>query len=225
MSALDEVIGAIMAGVLNARRIADEESALVAEHYRNTALLDGMSVPRLRLPEVTLDLPIVVSDHQPERPPRFAGAATIARGVQQDLVALLKEREIAVPRGFSGRFQALLQKAMAEVERSGARSPGPYGDAAERAAREIVERTFPDGFDERTRVFIPSWVRRRAMKHAVSTPGKAPGLEVSVLTNEVKESSDPQTVTRLKLSLREEGLEWSLFDDADGQPVGRLTPE
>lgn len=49
-----------MASVAHACRYADEETAAIAEYYKQHPLLDGMSLPRVRVPEVVLELPLLI---------------------------------------------------------------------------------------------------------------------------------------------------------------------
>ena len=61
MVELGELIGGIMSGLTRARRDADVTAALVAEEYRLHSLLGGVSAPRIRLSEVTIELPVIIS--------------------------------------------------------------------------------------------------------------------------------------------------------------------
>ncbi|MDY6857249.1 MAG: hypothetical protein SWO11_21615 [Thermodesulfobacteriota bacterium] len=63
MADLGQLIGTILSSVAHARRIADEESTAIAEYYRDNPLLEGMSVPRIRVSELTLELPMLVLSH------------------------------------------------------------------------------------------------------------------------------------------------------------------
>ena len=60
---LESVIGSVVSAVAQARRIADEESIAIAEYYRQHPRLCDLSATRIRLPDVTVDLPVVVDDH------------------------------------------------------------------------------------------------------------------------------------------------------------------
>lgn len=60
MSELSEVLGALMISLVHARRLADEETAAVAEYYKDHPLLEGMSLPRVRVPELTIDMPLTI---------------------------------------------------------------------------------------------------------------------------------------------------------------------
>ena len=60
MTDVGEIVGAIMTGLTRARQMADEESVAVAKEYRDNPLLEGVTIPRIRLPEVTLDIPVLI---------------------------------------------------------------------------------------------------------------------------------------------------------------------
>jgi len=64
MSDFAEVVGTLLAGLARARGTADEETAVLAEHYRKQPLLAGMSVPRVRVPEMMVELPVIVEAHE-----------------------------------------------------------------------------------------------------------------------------------------------------------------
>src|SRR2546425_6475217 len=60
MPALGEYLGTLLAEITSARLQADLESARIAQLYASHPLLQHMPVPRFRLPNVVLDLPVAV---------------------------------------------------------------------------------------------------------------------------------------------------------------------
>jgi hypothetical protein len=140
MPDLSEILGAFLGSVAHARRLADQETVAIAQHYRSDPLLQGLSVPRVRLPEVVLELPVLVEG-----------------------------------------FRA--------------------------ASKPVPPR------------------RRRGGVVGCEPAGRPAGLEVTVVTDAIKERTNPASVTRLRLTLKEEGLEWTVTDRADGSARSVLTPE
>jgi len=57
---LGEILGSVMTALVQARKIADMETAALAEFYKEHPLLEGMSLPRVRVPEMTLDVPVII---------------------------------------------------------------------------------------------------------------------------------------------------------------------
>ena len=70
MPRLGDFLGQLLAEVTEARLQADAEALRVAELYSSHPLLCRFPVPRFRLPEVEVDVPVVVSD----------GASPVATG-------------------------------------------------------------------------------------------------------------------------------------------------
>jgi hypothetical protein len=68
-------------------------------------------------------------------------------------------------------------------------------------------------------------LRSRVGAAAFEAPGRPPSLRVAVATDHVKTRADNLNVTRVRIRLREEGLEWSDVVNADGERTSRLTPE
>ena len=64
MPDIGEIMGTLLASVSHARRISDEETAAIAEYYKDNPLLEGMSIPRIRIPELTIELPVIIESHE-----------------------------------------------------------------------------------------------------------------------------------------------------------------
>lgn len=60
MPRLNQILGALMADIASARHLADQHTILLAKKYHEDPLLRNLSVPRIRLPEVVVDLPLLV---------------------------------------------------------------------------------------------------------------------------------------------------------------------
>lgn len=61
MITLSEYLGFIFVEITNARVMADKESARIAEMYSKNPLMEKFSVPRFKIPEMELSIPVVVS--------------------------------------------------------------------------------------------------------------------------------------------------------------------
>lgn len=74
---LKDVLGAIVSGISHARRISDMEVMRIANFYREHDYLEGLSVPRLRINQVVLDLPVLLGESIPGKPCKVHNADTI----------------------------------------------------------------------------------------------------------------------------------------------------
>jgi hypothetical protein len=61
MITLSEYLGFIFIEITNARVMADKESARIAEMYSQNPLFEKFSVPRFKIPEMELSIPVVIS--------------------------------------------------------------------------------------------------------------------------------------------------------------------
>jgi hypothetical protein len=68
-------------------------------------------------------------------------------------------------------------------------------------------------------------IGRDAGRIAEADPGRFPSISASILTAQVKERATPETVARVRIILREEGLEWTVARTNDGILKRSLGPE
>lgn len=219
---LDTVIGAMAAAVARARRIADEETVAIAEHYRQHPLLSGMSVPRVRLPEVTLDVPVVVEDYHPGTSGVTATPASINLAARTAIKEAVEEAGVRLPTGVLSGFQSRFSEHVS-VAPDPTEARTVYGDAADRVLVQVIEerglRLEPAALDT-----LRQKVRTVAEATAVTSAVDPSRLQVSVLTSDVRDAA-PQTVARLQFRIQEEGLEWAVIGNEDGSTSHRLVPE
>ena len=227
MADLGVLLGALISGVVHARRIADEESAAIAEHYKDNPLLSGMSIPRIRVPEVSIDIPMLIEAQDEGEADQISDADTIKNAVRKELKDSLSREGLSVNekdlKAFDTAFGQQLDKvAVPSVYRS-------PREAVIRAAEDAYSATIKnkivkDGtLAASTRVV--SNLRFSASGSALRKVGRSPQIGASILTAEVKDKSSHTNVSRLTLTLKEEGLEWSIGQNDDGTMTRKLTPE
>lgn len=298
---LSDVLGALVAGVAHARGIADSEVMSIARRYRRHEYLRGLSVPRLRVSKVVVELPLLLDGVIPSQKTTIAGPDTIVAAVREALTeavadfvryteahrhkmkpevveqshALVDElRRPAALEAFEAALRPLLRKLTRGLLKS---SPGrvalsdvvvrdEVGNTTERLLREHLARLLAErarrlreapeaGDGPDVEAFggdfdAPSkWTRAQeeeAITQAMLTEAvdelieavRAAAEEASILraaqpadfhvrvdTEEIKNAGTPGAVTRIRLTLTEEGLEWAA--DGDGQAGDRwkLIPE
>lgn len=227
MSDLGTLLGALISGVVHARRIADEESAAVAEYYKDNPLLSGMSIPRVRVPEITIDIPMLIDAEDEGEPDQVADSVAIKDTISRDLQASLKREGLTISEDDLKKFDQTLEYQLSKVS-----TPTSY-----RSPREAVIRTAEDVFSETLKDTVVnsgtsaaasrvvSDLRFSASGSALSKVGRAPQILATVVTAEVKERSSQTNVSRMQLTLKEEGLEWSIGENKDGTVSRKLTPE
>ena len=229
---LGQLLGTLLASLAHARRIADEETAMIAEYYKDHPLLEGMSLPRIRVPEMTLDVPMLILSHESGSSNEPADTGTIVTGLAEELQGAAKREALDIDNQSIDLFAKELNR---EVERLRPQTPNHHFSrevvvrASERAFSSLIKRQQT----ERTSPHIPpdaqkritADLRHRASQLALKKSGAPPLIEASITTAEVKEGASSGTVSHVKLVMKEEGLEWSVAEDENGSRTKTLTPE
>lgn len=222
------MLGGLLASVAKARYIADLETAAIAERYRADPLLEGLSVPRVRLPEVCVELPFVLDGHTDASPNRMADPKLVAREVVSAVAEELAATGVALPqevrRRLAARLRTGLTKSVTAAE--GSVSTESLARQAESVVDEVLgSSAAADRFSADVRRAACDAARRAVDETAEAAPGRPPTLQVNVVSGEVKERAAPASVARLCVTLREEGLEWDVTRIEDGRIRRRLGPE
>lgn len=227
MTDLGVLLGALISGVAHARRIADEESASIAEHYKDNPLLSGMSIPRIRVPEVSIDIPMLIEAQDEGEADQIADTETVKKAVRKELEASLSREGLSMSEEDLKKFDAAFGQQLNKVA-----VPSVYRlprEAVIRAAEDAYSITVRDKIIKNATLAASSRVvsnlRFSAGGSALEKVGRSPRIDVSMLTAEVKDKSSQTNVSRLKLTLKEEGLEWSIGENDDGTMSRKLTPE
>ncbi|MEZ4453344.1 MAG: hypothetical protein R3B09_28025 [Nannocystaceae bacterium] len=301
---LSDVLGALVAGVAHARSIADSEVMAIARRYRRHEYLRGLSVPRLRVSKVVVELPVLLDGVIPSQKAKIASPDTVAVAVRHALreavndfvlytqthrhkmkPEVLEQAEALVEElrrpDSSERFETALRVQLRQITRGLAKGSSgrvalsdiiirdEVGNLTERLLRDHLAQLLGERArreheaasaamhddDEGPVAFgvdfeAPSkWTRAQqeeAITAAMLTDAitelvadvRAAGEEASILqgtqpadflvrvdTEEIKNAGTPGAVTRIRLTLTEEGLEWSGEGDGDGGSRWKLTPE
>lgn len=228
MADLGDLLGTILVSLARARHVADIETAAIAEQYRNHPLLEGLAVPRVRVPEMVIDLPVLIDAEDPGEPGQLADDDLIKKTATQELLAAAQRAGTPLPAATANRMAELLGTSLAQ-----ARRPTTAGSLPKEAVLRAVENATSNTLRATEGVTLTPQVlkqvigdvRLRVGNMAEVKPGRPPTLRATLMTSEVKEKATPQSVVRLRLTLREEGLEWSATSKVDGTAARTLTPE
>jgi len=273
MADLDQVLGAVLTSLAQARRMADEQTTAIAQYYQTSPLLKGMTAPRIRLPEVVVDVPLIIDQLDAGKPPVFASpkelsalavdaAVRTAQAADVPMSAAVRDSLSAAIRGQMERVMAQLDVGKAAPElvqeslaatvdpalhapigrvvqarvstlsrlatqaeaKARSKAASAAGVAASRAAGLSANApSLPNVMVVQANVLAAA--KEAIRLAAIKEPGRAATLKTSVLTGDIKERATPETVTRLKLVLREEGMEWQEVRQANGSTTAMLTPE
>ena len=233
MAELGELLGTILTSVAHARRMADEETAALAEYYKDHPLLEGMAVPRIRVPEMVLDLPVVIDSHEGADTTVSEAPTKVRAAILQRFESASKSAGVKPPAAFKARLRSNLDRQLKVM--SPARGGGPRSSSSESVVRaaEIAYAATIRELGPAYRAAVPvdkeriirTEIRDQAKKSALKKRGNPPKINATIMTSHVKERADHNNVTRLKLVIKEEGVEWATSESEDGTVRRNLTPE
>ena len=226
MPDLTDIMGAIAASVQYARQIADQNSISVALGYQQDPYLRTMPVPRFRLPEVVIDLPIVVDSFQPGQPEETAKPAEIGKTAREFLAKKSTEMGLSLSPAVLDTFSKNLTQRM-----TGSQKISPAVGLRENFAQSGIQllrdiaSTKGSPIPEEALAKISGELHDHIVNTSIIKPAVPPKLMVQVETDQVKGRGSTDTVLRLQFRLREEGLEWNEIKANDGTSKMKLSPE
>ncbi len=238
MANLNEYLGAIVAHLSQARVLADLESARIALTYAENDLLRHFSIPRMKIDDVELTIPVAVSELEiaAGRDPKPIDSETIAALTNAEFITSFGirslpaetsdslKRDIAVQ---SERIAGQLTKDnveqllreyvlnMVEIARKKIAAFIDMGLIRDQDAQKWRDVT--DKFRETLSQKLRSEINLGAVKRPLGN------LRVIVESDKLKERN-PNTLVLIKMKISEEAMEWERLKDDAGNTVSKLMP-
>ncbi len=225
MADLGDLIGSLMSGVIRARRVADEQTAALAEYYKDNPLLEGLSVPRVRISELTIDLPFLIEGQVEGEAGKMESPSKIASAAETQLKSTASQNDIKIAPAFYKTFSAAVKEELSSVKLAGAP-----------VMKEALARSVQDAFaaaltktktplSASEKAVIARDLRTKISSVGITKAPVTPSIESNIKTADVKEKATGSSVVRLTITIKEEGLEWSTRADESGGVVRTLQPE
>ena len=227
MPKLGEFIGALLSDAVQARVRADLEAVRIAEAYSGHDLLKHLPVPRFRLPDITVDFPVLVS--AVDGVPGDAGgrsfgqptAAEISKSVRDGLggsgIRLARADADKVTAAAVERARTLFETGP-QMLLSPSRVSSELAAAVVHAVSTAPKRDLPNerlqALETATRASLSALLATKLLE--------APSLQVMVTSGEIKSHGDNDSVLRVRLTISEDAYEVIERDDGQGY---LLTPE
>lgn len=225
MADLGDLMGSLMVGLIRARRMADEQTAALAEYYKANPLLEGLSVPRIRIPELTIDMPLLIENHVEREIAKMEDPKKITDTVELQLKSTLSKNNIKVDPSLQKVFAGDVSNQLAVLKQSEA-------PIMKETVVRIVQNAFADALSKTKTTLTASEKETIAkdLRAKISIPGviKEPptsSIVANIKTADVKERASNTSVVRLRITLKEEGLEWATQTSDSGGVVRTLQPE
>ena len=229
MPHLGDYLGHLLSEITIARMHADIETVRVAEQYAADPLLRNMPVPHFRLPNVEIDVPVVVK--QVEEQPADAlprGAPTLAdmqKAFDKVLKTKLSEEGICLQPAQRNKLNSALNTKIASLKRPTSIAFSVHRIAGELARVASETLTEPDGpVESARRPILEKKLKEAARVEFLGLRKPPPRLVVLATTAEIREAGPSEVITRLNLKVTEEAFEWTTIE-SDGREQERLVVE
>jgi hypothetical protein len=226
MTNLGDYLGQLMSEVVIARVQADLESVRVAELYASHPLLRHMPIPRVRLPEIQMEVPVVIDGAgtpRPDESPR--GGASITAGRKQfdkvlathlraNKIRLRADQRKALVSALdteTGRLDLPVEVAVDTNRLADRLTKAAIGSLGESVSEDKISG-LKTGLGDDARLTLL----------ALRTP--PPRVTASVETSAVREAGPEDKITRIRLTITEESMELTTIE-TDGEMTERLVPE
>lgn len=244
MITLSQYLGFIFREVSRARQIADAEALRIAQLYAQDGLLKHLSVPRFKVPEMELSVPVVIAGAQFRNTlaltlsePAWVEAASAA--VQSVLDAVLRKIRRPREKAFDfawDRYRTLrleLGPMHARLARLSPESDLPAagietGDLAAELFAKVIDAVFDlspevaslyrEAFpDDGPRLEAAHGLRKIVVARVVVTQSTLENLLVSPETSTVRNEGTALSVFQIRARITEEGLSVRSVKSPDGR--------
>lgn len=229
MPNLGDYIGHLLSEITIARMHADIEAVRVAELYAGHPLLRHMPVPHFRLPNVEVDVPVVIKQmEEPQAGELPRGAPTLKnmrKAFDEVLTKRLSEEQIRLKPEHKKKLKAVLDEKMVSLTQPIEMAIDVNRVADELAStvsRTLTESGWPVDPERRPKLEEKLKVEVRIEFLKLRKPPKR--LQALVTTAEIREAGPSEVITRLQLKITEEAVEWTTIE-SDGRKQDRLIPE
>ncbi len=235
MATLNEYLGGIFSSITDARVMADVQTVQVAEQYAKHDLLKNFSVPRMRISDIELTIPVAIEgmNQRTELQLNPTGNADFKRINARELSHLLGYRELPPIAGqklltaLDSRIGMLIENIKAE---------GDVKNPMWSFAKSIVEDLFEIGIETRLREGkFPDGYRHEEITKITYELGL--GLVTGIVDKPVLDQltviaeshrlreQRPEDVIRIRMKVSEDGMEWQASQRDDGSLERKLLPE
>jgi hypothetical protein len=232
MPYLGDYLGQLLSEISMARMQADLETVRLAELYATHPLLRTMPVPHMRLPEVDLEIPVLIkASEEPRAGESARGGVALAdmrRKFDEVFTAHWSKARVALSVTERRKLRKALDDRLAlhgvptetsiDVHRLA-------DDLTSTALSTIGELKPAAGIAEPAiSPMLAAELKEAVRLEFLKLRTQPPRLSVLVTTAEIREAGATENVTRLRLKVSEAGMEWTTIE-SEGVQRDRLVPE
>ncbi len=235
MATLNEYLGGLFSSITDARVMADVQTVQVAEQYAKHDLLKHFSVPRMRISDIELTIPVAIEGLSERTGYQLdpIGNADFKRINSRELSRLVGYTELPpIPQqkmltALDSRIGMLIKNIKAEGD-----VKSPLWIFAKDIVTDLFEigvearlhqGKFPDGYHQEEITKITYELGLGLVTGIVDKP-VLDQLTVIAESHRLREQR-PEDMIRIRMKVSEDGMEWQTLQRDDGTIERKLLPE
>lgn len=229
MPHLGDYLGQILSEITIARMHADIEAVRVAELYAGHPLLRNMPVPHFRLPNVEVDVPVIIKQmEEPQVGESPRGAPTLAdmrKAFDKVLTQRLSKEGIRLKPDHKRKLNSILDEkaeSLTQPIEIAINVNNVADELANTASETLTESGGP--VDPARRSKLEEKLKEAARVEFLKLRKPPTRLQALVTTAEIREAGPSEAITRLHLKITEEAFEWTTIE-SNGRKQDRLVME
>lgn len=228
---LGDYVGKLLSEITMARVQADIEAVRVAEIYASDPLLKHLPVPRVRLPKIELDVPVIIKEVEDgNAATRDIVSSAAVRTIASTAVTNgLRKTNISLNRTELLAMNKLVTTAVSDSD-SDLEKGVSMTAVSKKVSSNIISTIKKDSrlklkIKDNNIVSLNKIVEAKIKEELLKLKKEPARIKVSALTSDLKLINDNEKITHFKLSIEEDAVEWSSVEEEDGSVRELLTPE
>ena len=235
MPTLNEYLGGLFSSITDARVIADVQTVQVAEQYAKHDLLRHFSVPRMRISDIELTIPVAIEGLSERTGYQLdpIGNAEFKRICARELSRFVGYVELPPVPGqkLLSALDAHIPKLVDAIRVSGDRIKPMLNFANDIVSdlfeigieARLHEGKFPDGYPQDDITKRCHELGLGLVTGVVDKP-VLDQLAVIAESHRLREQR-PEDIIRIRMKVGEDGMEWQTIEKSDGTIERKLIPE
>lgn len=232
MPKLNEYLGSIISSLSTARVMADVQTVRVAEDYAKHELLKHFSVPRMRIEDVEITIPVAIESTQEklDEPVDIIKNRDFNSAIYSEVTRSLGMKSL--PKEMSTQVRAMISESTETLERQLNKS----GDMASvndfsqhisaNVKRIATEQKILNEDQEKSEFNIEERIASTATQQInAMAPKKSIGEMNVIAESHLLKEQGAGNIMQIKLKISEDALEWQNSEDNEGNTKSMLLPE
>jgi len=228
---LKDVVTTILNDMASARVETDIESLRMAEVYSKDDLLKNMPIPRMRIKNFTLTLPIAI-DKVDERHLADARKPFTINDVNntayKTLTTVLAQNGIKLSRTDIQNVKSSLKDRIEKLAKNKSwmmTQAKPLSDEITMTVDPFIQKASAQHLNVNDIKKSSREFRAELRTSLLSIRPPLPNLDVLINTTSLQNISEKEKLVHITLNVDETGLEWAVYESGTGETRERLVPE